>query len=116
MAITPKRSNPFFLRILFCGYILVPLVLWVLPANFFDQTGVVVCVSRWLLDSECYACGLTRAVQHAMHLDFAVAYAFNPLVVFVLPLLMTLWLRDVRKLYLRLWPKSPNTGLSQEQP
>jgi len=114
MAITPKRSNPFLLRILLCGYILVPMVLWVLPANFFDQTGLVVCVSRWLLDSECYACGLTRAVQHAMHLDFAVAYALNPLVVLVLPLLMALWLRDVRKLYFRLWPKSQRDGLSQK--
>jgi len=90
------------------------MVLWVLPANFFDQTGLVVCVSRWLLDSECYACGLTRAVQHAMHLDFAVAYALNPLVVLVLPLLMALWLRDVRKLYFRLWPKSQRDGLSQK--
>lgn len=114
MTIIPKRFKPFYLRVLFCGYILVPLVLWVLPANFFDDTGVVVCVSRLLLDVECYACGLTRAVQHAMHLDFAVAYAFNKLVVVVLPLLIAIWVRDVRKLYLHIWPKSRRDGLSQE--
>jgi hypothetical protein len=102
MAITPKRSNPFLLRILFCGYILVPLVLWVLPANFFDDNGVVVCVSKWLLNMECYACGLTRAVQHALHGEFSVAFAYNKLVVVVLPLLIAVWVRDVRKLYRRM--------------
>lgn len=102
MAIIPKRSNPHFLRILFCGYILVPLLLWVLPANFFDDTGVVFCVSRLLLNTECYACGLTRAVQHAMHGEFSAAFAFNKLVVLVLPLLIALWVRDVRKLYRRI--------------
>ena len=102
MAITPKRSNPFLLRILFCGYILVPLVLWILPANFFDDTGLVVCVSRLLLNTECYARGLTRAVQHALHGEFSRAFVYNNLVVVVLPLLIAIWIRDVRKLYRRL--------------
>lgn len=62
-----------------------------LPANFFDDHGVVFCLSRWLLGIECYACGLTRAVQHAIHLDFKVAYEFNKLVVIVLPLLIFVW-------------------------
>ena len=85
-------------RLLLVGYLLVPLVLWVLPANFFDE-GEVVCLSRIVFDVECYACGLTRAVQHAMHLEFAQAFAFNRLVVIVLPLLLVIWVKDVRRLY-----------------
>ena len=99
MVIIPKRFKRTQSILLLCGYILVPLVLWVLPANFFDQTGVVLCVSRWLLNTECYACGLTRAVQHVMHFEFSVGYAYNHLVVCVFPILVFLWVREVRTLY-----------------
>lgn len=68
----------------------LPIALWYLPADFFDS-GQSVCVSRLLFDVECYACGLTRAVMHLMHFDFAEAFYYNPLVVLVMPLLMLLW-------------------------
>jgi hypothetical protein len=34
-----------------------------------------------------------------MHLEFAQAFAFNRLVVIVLPLLLAIWVKDVRRLY-----------------
>jgi hypothetical protein len=113
MAITPKRSKRTISLILLCGYILVPMVLWVLPANFFDHTGVILCVSRWLFDTECYACGLTRSVQHVMHLEFAVGYAHNHLVVVVFPILVYLWTRDVR-IYFQRVVKPPIVDFSSE--
>ncbi|MEQ8706814.1 MAG: DUF2752 domain-containing protein [Phaeodactylibacter sp.] len=85
----------------------LPIVLWILPADFFDD-GQSVCVSRLLFDVECYACGLTRAVMHLMHLDFAEAFYYNTLVVVVMPLLILLWgiwvRQDLRTL--GLFPKS----------
>jgi len=102
MAIIQKHYNNRFHRVIFCGLLLLPLVLIAMPANFFDDTGVVICLSRLVFDMECYACGLTRAVQHAMHLDFATAFAYNKLVVLVLPLLFGVWIKYL-KIHWKKW-------------
>jgi len=73
-------------------YILVPVVLLILPAGFFDR-GESICLSRTLFDLECYACGLTRATMHLIHLDITEAFYYNPLVFVVFPLLAFLWAR-----------------------
>ncbi|MCS7189005.1 MAG: DUF2752 domain-containing protein, partial [Bacteroidia bacterium] len=55
-----------------------PVVLLFLPADFFDQ-GPPLCPSRILLDIECPGCGLTRATQHLIHLDWQKAIDYNSL-------------------------------------
>jgi hypothetical protein len=74
--------------------LVLPIVLWVLPASFFDK-GQSLCLSVLLLDKTCYGCGITRAVQHFMHGDFLIGYQYNPLVVIVLPLLIYLWTKMI---------------------
>jgi hypothetical protein len=76
-----------------------------LPASFFDQ-GQVVCLSRLLFDLECWGCGLTRAVQHAIHGEWAVAYEFNRLIVIVGPLLIAVWVKYLREFFLKYKRKS----------
>jgi hypothetical protein len=44
------------------------------------------CISVLLLDKQCYACGMTRAVQHLIHFDFNAAANFNKLVFIVVQL------------------------------
>jgi len=78
--------------------LLIPIVLIILPANYFDQ-GQSICVSVLLFDKNCYACGMTRAVQHLIHFDFQQAYAFNKLVFIVLPLLIISYLKTIKKIY-----------------
>ncbi|MEK7256499.1 MAG: DUF2752 domain-containing protein [Bacteroidota bacterium] len=73
-------------------YAAVPLVLLLLPADFFD-TGQPLCASRLLFGVECLGCGMTRSIMHLIHLEFAVAYSFNPLGFVAFPLLVWLWLR-----------------------
>ena len=63
------------------GLLLIPLVLIALPADFFD-TGQSICLSVVLLDTECYGCGMTRAIQHLVHLDFHTAAYANVISVF----------------------------------
>jgi hypothetical protein len=79
-------------KIQFILLLVIPLVLWVLPATFFD-TGQSLCLSVLLLNKSCYGCGITRAVQHCMHGDFQVGYQYNHLVVLVVPLLVYLWIK-----------------------
>ncbi len=68
------------------------ITLLMLPADYFD-TGRASCVSVILFDVECYGCGMTRAIQHLLHLDFQKAYEFNKLSFIVLPLsvIMITW-------------------------
>lgn len=89
----------YFYTIYFSGLALLPLVLWVLPADFFD-TGQAKCLSVVFFDQECYGCGMTRAIQHLMHFDWEAALGFNKLSFFVLPCLLVLWVQELR----RSWP------------
>jgi hypothetical protein len=70
--------------------VLSPLVLFFLPADFFDG-GPVICPSKRFLDLECPGCGLTRATQHFLHGEWEVALDYNPLVVVVVPILAVVW-------------------------
>ena len=73
-------------------YIVVPIVLLLLPSNFFDS-GPDICISKLLLHRECIGCGLTRGIQHLIHFDFTSAYSFNKLSFIVFPVLATFWAR-----------------------
>lgn len=86
------KDNPYFLYLKLAFYVLVPAVLLVLPAGYFDQ-GESVCLSRVLFDLECYACGMTRASMHLIHLNFTEAYYFNAMSFVVVPVLAFLWAR-----------------------
>lgn len=72
--------------------ILTPLVLVLLPVDFFDH-GESVCLSKVLADLECPACGLTRGVMHFLHLDFGKAWEFNKFTFVAVPALFPLWVK-----------------------
>ena len=67
-----------------------------LPADFFDS-GQSLCLSVQIFGQTCYGCGITRAIQHALHFEFKQAYALNPLVAIVLPLLILAWALELKK-------------------
>ena len=72
--------------------ILIPFILILRPADFFDR-GETVCLSRLLAGIECYACGLTRATMHFIHFEFSTAWSYNKLVFIVVPMLFPLWVK-----------------------
>lgn len=76
------------------GVIILPLVVLLLPANFFDS-GKSMCLSVVLFDQTCYGCGMTRALMHLIHLDWNAASNFNKLSFLVLPLLTMVWVQEV---------------------
>lgn len=71
-------------------YVAVPVTLLILPADYFDS-GESLCLSVRLFGMECYACGMTRAVMHLIHLDINSAAYYNVLSFLVLPLGAGLW-------------------------
>jgi len=82
----------------FVGLLMMPIVLLILPTNFFDS-GESICLSVFLFDTECYACGITRAVQHLIHLDFSIGYEYNKLSIIVLPLLILSYYSETKRVY-----------------
>ncbi len=96
-----KKSDKFN-RLMLIAYCLVPISIFLLPIDLFDKDETIVCLSRLLFDMECWGCGLTRSVMHAMHGDFLLAYEYNHLITVVLPLLIAIWIKDVRVFWKRL--------------
>jgi hypothetical protein len=86
------------LKLILGGMIVLPLVLLIIPSTFFDK-GQSICLSVLLLDKECFGCGMTRATQHLIHLDFQKAYYFNKLSFFIVPLLSFLYVREFFKIF-----------------
>ena len=78
--------------------ILTPVVLLILPVDFFD-TGNSICFSVVFFNNECYACGMTRAIQHLIHFDFSIGYEYNKLSIIVLPLLILSYYKEIRRIF-----------------
>ncbi|MDF2191954.1 DUF2752 domain-containing protein [Paraflavitalea sp. CAU 1676] len=70
--------------------VITPIVLLILPADFFDQ-GESVCLSKVIFDVECFACGLTRACMHLIHLEFEEAFAYHMFSFIAFPALAAYW-------------------------
>jgi hypothetical protein len=88
-----QARQRYFLTISKLIFIVVaPVVLLILPADFFDN-GRTICLSQLLLGMECPACGMTRAIMHLIHLDFENAFAYNMLSFIVLPLMILIWIQ-----------------------
>jgi len=94
-------THKIFLKIRLGGLLTIPIILVSLPASFFDK-GQSLCLSVLLLDQECFACGLTRAVQHLVHFEFQAAWQFNKFVVLVFPILTIVWGRWVYEAWKKL--------------
>lgn len=94
--ITTKRFKSYWRLIKILGYASLPIVLIILPTDFFDYGGSI-CLSKSWFGIECYACGMTRATMHLIHLDFQGAWDFNKLSFLVFPLLILFWLKLLLK-------------------
>ena len=78
-------------------WLALPIYLFFLPANHFDR-GQSICPSKVFFDFECFGCGLTRAVQHALHFEYAEAFEFNKLILVVFPILIMFYLHILGRL------------------
>ena len=88
-----KNIQKLYLFVLIC----IPIILVVIPADFFDN-GDSLCLSVVFLEKECYACGMTRAIQHFIHFDFSIGYTYNKLSVIVFPLLILSYFNEIKRI------------------
>jgi hypothetical protein len=62
------------------------------------------CLISLFLDDVCWGCGITRATVALLHGKFAVAWGFNKLVFFVLPMLMYLYIKHLHLVWRKYAP------------
>lgn len=74
--------------------ILAPIVLLFMPKTYFNK-GESICLSVLLANTKCYACGMTKAVMHFIHLDFTAAWEYNKLSFIVVPMMFVLWIKSI---------------------
>lgn len=103
-----NRKQKGYLAIFFL--LLIGIILRVLPADYFDE-GQSLCLSVIILDKQCYGCGMTRAVQHIIHFDFATAAEYNKLAFIVVPLGVFMVAKEI---YNRFFKNNDTTSSSEE--
>ncbi|MEN3041421.1 MAG: DUF2752 domain-containing protein [Bacteroidia bacterium] len=81
------------------AFLLLPGILLLLPADFFD-TGRSICIFKNLTGMDCPGCGLTRATQHLLHWDWQKAMQYNPLVIVTSLILGWIWIKNLYWLYI----------------
>lgn len=85
-----EKYGTYFSLFFLIAFLAFPVVLYLLPEDFFDH-GQSICVSKFLFNMECYACGMTRAIQRWIHFNPEEAMEFNALSIVVFPLLVYIW-------------------------
>ena len=98
-----SKSNKTITWLWLIALVAVPIVLWILPADAFDNGSVILCPSRLFFNFECLGCGMTRAIMHFHHFQFDDAIYFNRGSFVVYPALVVLWIvwviRAVKKIF-----------------
>ena len=91
-----KRGLFLGLRLLL--YLAVLLVLTIPPASYYEGFSLCLIYNTWGV--KCPTCGVTRAFANAFHLNFARAWAYNPLIALLFPAYWVLFLGDAAALFL----------------
>ena len=76
-------------------WLALPIVFYSLPPQWI-MCGHPVCLFR-NLGLPCYGCGMTRALYLLLHGEFATAYGYNSLIIIAAPLLLCLYIEELRK-------------------
>lgn len=70
--------------------VICPIWFFLLPSNYFIGKESI-CLSVQLLDLQCYACGMTKALKALSGFRFKEAYHFNKISFIVTPFLIYYW-------------------------
>ncbi|TAL40628.1 MAG: DUF2752 domain-containing protein [Methylovulum sp.] len=92
-----KDKKP-YLIIKITGILLIPVVLYFMPLDWLINQHSI-CLFKNITGNECYGCGMTRALLSAIHFQFENAFHYNKLFLIVLPLLIYIWAKTLKKIF-----------------
>lgn len=79
-------------------------IVWIVLLPFFFVCAVKllvtysphsICVFKLITGKECWGCGMTRAFNELFNFHFQAAYAYNPRIIIVAPLMLFAWMQTV---------------------
>lgn len=83
-------------------WLALPFYLIIMPADHFDN-GSIICPSKKFLNLECPGCGITRAVQHAIHFQLSESWELNRGVIVILPALLLIYIHVLGRFLKKEW-------------
>jgi len=75
---------------------LTPFVLFYLPIRYVES-GPTICIYKNITGHNCYGCGMTRGIISFIQGDFSDSIGYNPLIVFVVPIGMMIYIKELNK-------------------
>jgi len=87
---TTLSEDKKFNKIKCIAFFIIPFALYFVPVDWLNGQHSI-CLFKNIFGTECYGCGITRAVLSAIQFDFVKAFYYNKLVIIVFPLLCYLW-------------------------
>lgn len=94
------KYNRFLTGLFLVVWSFLPFLLWEVPLSSI-LNGHSICVFENLTGHECWGCGMTRALFTLLHGQFEAAWAYNPTVYLVAPILVYLYVRTIVELLRR---------------
>lgn len=91
-----EGSSSTSVKIRLACFAAIPVLLYCIPQERIMH-GHSICLFRNFFGTECYGCGMTRALFSLLHFDFGAAWDYNRLVIVVAPLLLYIYLKEVVK-------------------
>lgn len=91
----------FWLRIKLIGLLLLPFLIFFLPFNLVDS-GPTICIYKNITGHNCYGCGITRAITAFIKGDAIKSIEYNPLVIIVFPVGLTVYFKELWTIFLKL--------------
>jgi hypothetical protein len=99
--VNPATRYKWFNLLWMLAMIAFPILLWMIPSDSLDDTGLELCPSKAFFDIECFGCGLTRATLHLHHFEWQDALYYNWGIVIVYPALVLIWIGWFKKAWVR---------------
>ena len=77
--------------------ILLPVMFYIGVRFLVSYSTHSICIFKFFTGHECLGCGMTRAFNALFQMNFKAAYAFNPRIVIVAPLMLYIWIETLVK-------------------
>ncbi len=97
--LTTFNSSIMFKYLKLIVLVSLPIILLILPANYFDEGASISVFSYFDVADLVYSTGMTRGIMYLIHGDFQMAMSFNKLTIVVLPLLILLWSKMIFNIF-----------------